>query len=227
MKIDHHLDQSIDFQSIQFLAENETDQDVLGGQEVAARHKNWEKIRSYSQDAIQKNEDARLQVLIYRSELVLGDFSTALMLMNNQIHTTQLHADEAVESQDKYDGQLFNALTYFVSKTHIDELRQSYLDLDRSITCSDLLQIGLNLQSKANLEEQQIELFKNWATQHSELLEIIDHSKQTIHEIASWVESNNQIGLSFETSKVLKWFAKLHHGFLQRCKPFEYFGGFK
>jgi type VI secretion system protein ImpA len=218
MKIEHKLDLSVDFQAIQMLADRDAGQDVLGSEGGIAFKHDWTKIQNYLIEAKKNFTDARLDVLEYRSALNLRSLAASLKVLSSL--DVQIN-DSEFEKTSHDEQQMFNALFYYFSKLHLQELRSAYLDEERSFLCSDLIAKSQAGQSKDSESDELGARIQTWATQNHDFLDLIDKAIQSLTVLSNCLDKHNSIGVTLETPSLIKWLLKLqealiHFGAKQR-----------
>ena len=213
--IDTKLDQSIEFQSIQFLADSEGDRDVLGGKKDRGIEQNWGKIRQFATQCLTDHHDCRLNVLLYRAELVLGDIFTALNQLSSWEQLFELSSEQLQElvSADQ-QHQMAVTLSYFFSDSHLLELRQSLIVKQIECMTGDLLQ-HVTDSGDASHDVHDLDAVQKWLKNNHDVLPLLDLSKSRLKKLADWMASHNQTGLTLQIDKVSKWLSKLEDVLIQ------------
>ena len=213
--IDPRLDNSVEYQSLQFLADSESDRDVLGGKQDSGQEQAWSKIRNFCQQWQTDHHDIRLQILLYRSELVLGDLLTAFDILAQWDELITLHTDVSntlFSSEQKQ--QLTINLSYFFSDSHLFELRHSMLNQQFNCRISDLLNFSIP-DKVSDASNSDIESLQKWLKQQNSVLNQIGVAHERLKALGHWVSKHNETGLTLKLEKVYKWLQKLEDVLIQ------------
>jgi type VI secretion system protein ImpA len=213
--IDTRLDNSVEYQSLQFMADSESDRDVLGSKQDSGQEQAWIKIRNFCQQWQTDHHDIRLQILLYRSELVLGDLLTAFDILSQWNELITLYSDVSdtlipLEQQQ----QLVIHLSYFFSDSHLVELRQSMLNPQFNFSISDLLNFSMADKSSTN-SMADMESFQKWLKQQNSVLNQIGSVQELLKALGHWISKHNETGLTLQLEKVYKWLQRLEDVLLQ------------
>jgi type VI secretion system protein ImpA len=197
------------------MADSESDRDVLGSKQDSGQEQAWIKIRNFCQQWQTDHHDIRLQILLYRSELVLGDLLTAFDILSQWNELITLYSDVSdtlipLEQQQ----QLVIHLSYFFSDSHLVELRQSMLNPQFNFSISDLLNFSMADKSSTN-SMADMESFQKWLKQQNSVLNQIGSVQELLKALGHWISKHNETGLTLQLEKVYKWLQRLEDVLLQ------------
>lgn len=213
--IDTRLDNSVEYQSLQFMADSESDRDVLGGKQDNGQQQTWIKIRDFCQQWQTDHHDSRLQILLYRSELVLGDLLTAFDVLSQWDELITQHGDVSHASIPlDQQQQLVITLSYFFSDSHLFELRQSMLNQQFNCSISDLLDFSMADKVSAN-SMVDMESLQKWLKQQNSVLNQIGFAQERLKALGLWISKRNDTGLTLQLEKVYKWLQRLEDILIQ------------